>query len=316
MIEARSLTKHFGPKVAVDDVSFAVDRGEVLGFLGPNAAGKTTTMRLITGYLPPTAGTAVIGGDDIVQAPLAARKKIGYLPENAPVYGDMTVSGFLGFIAEIRGYSGAERKRRVAETIERCFLSEVRFQGIGTLSKGFRQRVCFAQSVLHDPEYLIMDEPTDGLDPNQKHEVRAMIRAMAENKAIILSTHILEEVEAVCTRAIILAEGKIVANDTPGGLRAMAPGYGVVRFSLSGAPDSGLRAALGGIAGTTEFKTLSTGNGTEVCVHPSNPKEPPVEAIMACLREKGVQVRSFVVDEGRLDEVFRLVTTSAAGKEE
>ena len=218
MIEAKNLTKYFGQTLAVDQVSFKVEKGEVLGFLGPNAAGKSTTMRMtltrftfattmrmITGFLHPSSGTALIGGHDVTQDPLKAQKMLGYLPENAPVYQDMTVDGFLGFIAEIRGLSGRAKNRRIGETLERCFLENVRYQPIDTLSKGYKQRVCFAQSILHDPEYLIMDEPTDGLDPNQKHEVRSMIREMAHQKIIILSTHILEEVEAVCTRAIIIA---------------------------------------------------------------------------------------------------------------
>ena len=211
MIEAKNLTKFFGQKVAVDDISFKVERGEVLGFLGPNAAGKSTTMRMITGFLPPTSGTAIVGGDDITESSLSARRKIGYLPENAPTYPDMTVIGFLDFIAEIRGYSGSEKTGKIEDTLEKCFLSDVRFQTINTLSKGFKQRVCFAQSILHDPQYLIMDEPTDGLDPNQNHEVRSMIREMAKEKTIILSTHNLEEMDAVCTRAIIIADGRIAA---------------------------------------------------------------------------------------------------------
>jgi len=215
MIEATHLSKYFGETAAVNDISFGVGRGEVLGFLGPNAAGKSTTMRMITGFLTPTSGTAVIGGSDIVKDSLGARKKIGYLPENAPAYPDMTVAGFLGFISGIRGFSGDEKRARVQETLERCFLSDVRHQTISTLSKGYKQRVCFAQSILHDPEYLIMDEPTDGLDPNQKHEVRKLIGAMAKDKCIIISTHILEEVEAVCSRAIIVARGKVLVDSTP-----------------------------------------------------------------------------------------------------
>ena len=208
MIEAKNLTKTFGEKLAVDDVSFSVKKGDVLGFLGPNGAGKSTTMRMITGFFPPTSGTATIGGSDILEASLAARRKIGYLPENAPAYPDMTVAGFLDFIAGIRGLTGRRKKSRMEEVLEQCFLKEVRFQTIQTLSKGFKQRVCFAQSIIHDPEYLIMDEPTDGLDPNQKYEVRTMIKEMARDKAIILSTHILEEVQEVCSRAIIIAGGK------------------------------------------------------------------------------------------------------------
>lgn len=223
MLEARHLRKTYGAIEAVRDISFSAEKGEILGVLGPNGAGKSTTMRMITGFLPPTAGTAVIGGFDISERPIDARRLVGYLPENAPLYPEMTVIGFLDFVAGIRGYRGAERKRRVESAIERCRLASVRRQTIETLSKGFKQRVCFAQAVLHDPTLLVMDEPTDGLDPNQKHIVREMIRAMAAEKAILISTHILEEVDAVCTRAIIINEGRIVAAGTPADLRSRHP---------------------------------------------------------------------------------------------
>ncbi|MGQ9663400.1 MAG: ABC transporter ATP-binding protein [Kiritimatiellia bacterium] len=220
MLKVMDLHKSFGPILAVRGISFVVEKGEVLGFLGPNGAGKTTTMRMITGFLPPTAGTAEVCGHDILQDPVEAKRHIGYLPENAPSYHSMTVINFLNFAAQIRGYTGAERKARVETVIEKSHLEAVRNQTIGTLSKGYRQRVCFAQAILHDPPVLIMDEPTDGLDPNQKHVVRQMIKQMAAEKAIIVSTHILEEVDAVCTRAIIISNGKIVANGTPKELKA------------------------------------------------------------------------------------------------
>ncbi len=220
MIEAKNLKKNFGAIEAVRGVSFSVAKGEVLGFLGPNGAGKTTTMRMITGFLPPSGGSATVCGHDIQKDPLAVKKQIGYLPENAPAYGSMTVTNFLKFAAEIRGYRGEEAAARVETTIKKCHLEKVRHQTISTLSKGYHQRACFAQSILHDPAVLIMDEPTDGLDPNQKHVVREMIAAMAAEKAIIVSTHILEEVDAVCTRAIIIANGQIVANGTPTELKA------------------------------------------------------------------------------------------------
>jgi ABC-2 type transport system ATP-binding protein len=223
MIDVRNLVKSYGPVMAVKGVSFKVEKGEVLGFLGPNGAGKTTTMRMITGFLPPTSGTAVICGHDIVEQPVEAKRMFGYLPENAPVYDSMLVSGFLSFIAEIRGYRGAEKKERVEAAIRKCHLEAVRYQSIGTLSKGYRQRVCFAQAILHDPPVLIMDEPTDGLDPNQKHVVRSMIKEMASQKSIIISTHILEEMDAVCTRAIIISNGAIVFNGTPDELRSRSP---------------------------------------------------------------------------------------------
>lgn len=219
MIKVNQLVKRFGAREAVRGVSFEVHPGEVLGFLGPNGAGKTTTMRMITGYLPPTSGTAWVNGFNVSENPLAARKRLGYLPENAPSYADMTVEEFLRFIAAMRGFSGADARRRVDETIERCMLTNVRRQPIETLSKGYRQRTCFAQAILHDPPCLILDEPTEGLDPNQKFVVRNMIRDMAKRKVIIFSTHILEEVEAICSRAIIISDGRLVADSTPEELR-------------------------------------------------------------------------------------------------
>ncbi len=220
MLDVRDLQKKFGPIHAVRGISFTVQKGEVLGFLGPNGAGKSTTMRMITGFLPPTSGTAIVNGHDVVSNPIAAKTQIGYLPENAPAYGDMTVQDFLRFGAEVRGFTGSERTDRVNAAIEKAHLTNVRHQSISTLSKGYKQRVCFAQAILHNPPILIMDEPTDGLDPNQKHVVRTMIREMAAEKVIVISTHILEEVEAVCTRAIIIARGTIVANGTPAELKA------------------------------------------------------------------------------------------------
>src|SRR3974390_1544878 len=224
MLKVQNLTKLFGAKRAGDGVSFSVERGEVLGFLGPNGAGKSTTMRMITGFIPPTAGTVSVGGHDMVHDPIPAKRLIGYLPENAPAYTDMTVHGFLCFAAEIRGLRGEARTNAVNRAVEMCFLEAVLHQSIETLSKGFRHRTCFAQSIIHDPDVLVLDEPTDGLDPNQKHEVRGIIKRMGEKKAIIFSTHILEEVDAVCSRAIIIDRGKIVANGTPDELRRKADG--------------------------------------------------------------------------------------------
>jgi len=215
MIKIENLVKTFGAKRAVDDISFTVERGEVLGFLGPNGAGKSTTMRMVTGFMPPSAGKVSIGGHDIVDSPLEAKRLMGYLPENAASYPDMTVHGFLKFTAELRGLRGEARKKAVQRVVELCFLESVLQQSIDTLSKGYRHRTCLAQALIHDPEVLIMDEPTDGLDPNQKHEVRNLIRELGKTKAIVFSTHILEEVDAACTRAIIIDRGRIVASGTP-----------------------------------------------------------------------------------------------------
>ena len=215
MIKIENLVKTFGAKRAVDDISFTVERGEVLGFLGPNGAGKSTTMRMVTGFMPPSAGKVSIGGHDIVDSPLEAKRLMGYLPENAASYPDMTVHGFLKFTAELRGLRGEARKKAVQHVVELCFLESVLQQSIDTLSKGYRHRTCLAQALIHDPEVLIMDEPTDGLDPNQKHEVRNLIRELGKTKAIVFSTHILEEVDAACSRAIIIDRGRIVASGTP-----------------------------------------------------------------------------------------------------
>src|SRR5438128_1879415 len=244
MIKVQNLAKVFGAKRAVDGVSFSIERGEVLGFLGPNGAGKSTTMRMITGFIPPSAGTVTVGGFDIVEHPIEARRMIGYLPENAPAYTDMTVHGFLNFAAEIRGLRGDAKKKAVSRVVEMCFLEAVLHQSVETLSKGYRHRTCFAQSVIHDPDVFVLDEPTDGLDPNQKHEVRGLIRRMGEKKAIIFSTHILEEVDAACTRAIIIDRGQIVANGTPLQLRQKSDVAGAVLVRVQGVTANELKERL------------------------------------------------------------------------
>ena len=244
MIKVQDLTKHFGTKRAVDGISFTVELGEVLGFLGPNGAGKSTTMRMLTGFIPPTGGSVTIGDFDMVEDPIPAKKLIGYLPENAPAYTDMTVLGFLNFAAEIRGLRGGSRAKAVNRAVEMCFLESVLHQSVDTLSKGYRHRTCFAQSVIHDPDILVLDEPTDGLDPNQKHEVRQLIRRMGEKKAIIFSTHILEEVDAACSSAIIIDRGKIVANGTPAELRRKSEWAGAVTLRVSGVAAGAVREKL------------------------------------------------------------------------
>ncbi len=222
LIEVKALSKRFGAIEAVNEVSFSVARGDVLGFLGPNGAGKTTTMRMITGFLPPSAGTAAVCGFDVLENPVEVKKRVGYLPEGAPLYSDMTPAAFLDFIASVRGMDGADKQKRIDEATDRLALGDILEQRIETLSKGFKRRVGIAQAILHDPQVLILDEPTDGLDPNQKHEVRTLIENMAGDKSIVISTHILEEVEAVCNRAIIIARGRVVANATPAELCSQA----------------------------------------------------------------------------------------------
>jgi len=223
LIEIKALDKRFGAIHAVRGISFSVNKGEVLGFLGPNGAGKSTTMKMITGFLEPTSGNISVAGYDIEVNPIEAKEKIGYLPEGAPLYGEMTVLSFLNFIADIRKMHGQYRNRRIEEVIQKIHLDTVRDQTLETLSKGYKRRVGVAHALLHDPEVLIMDEPTDGLDPNQKHEVRTLIHDMAKEKAIIISTHILEEVDAVCTRAIIIASGQLLFDGTPQTLLEMSP---------------------------------------------------------------------------------------------
>ena len=246
MIEIDGLTKRYGRHTVVDNLSFRCESGEVLGFLGPNGAGKSTTMKMVTGFVSPSSGSAKVCGHDIATDGLAARQQIGYLPEGAPCYAEMTPGTFLDFVADIRGLDGSQRKERLDEVIERLHLGPVLHQSIETLSKGFKRRVGLAQAILHDPDVLILDEPTDGLDPNQKHEVRELIRSMSADKLIVISTHILEEVEAVCSRAIIIANGKILADDTPHALAMQSRYHNAVRVTVGeGTELDAVIAALG-----------------------------------------------------------------------
>ncbi len=310
MIEAENLTKIFGRQKAVDNISFRVNRGEVLGFLGPNGAGKSTTMRMLTGFIPPSMGTVKIGGLSMADNPVGARSLVGYLPENAPVYPDMTVEGFLNFCAEARGHTKSLKKLMVNKAIDKCFLSTVVHQSINTLSKGFKQRVCFAQSILHDPPYLVLDEPTDGLDPNQKHEVREMIRQMSSQKAILLSTHILEEAEAVCDRAIIINKGELIADDTPEGLRRRSKSYGAVTMVFKNRFSSELQRRFEALDGVKEVEIISqTTSETTVRLIPEEHKAPALAANILSQVEGESDLLSFFIDRGRLEEVFRSLTT-------
>ena len=223
MIKVENLCRNFGEIKAVKNISFNIEKGDILGFIGPNGAGKSTTMRMITGYLTPSSGSVEINGLPLVDNESSCKENIGYLPESAPMYGDMTVLNFLKFCCEIRGLSGTTKQKAVEKVLDDCFLHNVKHQLINTLSKGYRQRTCFAQSILHDPPILILDEPTDGLDPNQKHEIRKIIRNFGKDKAIILSTHILEEVESLCTRIILIAQGEKKADESLEDFKARGP---------------------------------------------------------------------------------------------
>ena len=309
MISVRHLTKRFGPVTAVEDVSFSVARGEVLGFLGPNGAGKSTTMKMITGFLAPTAGTAVICGHDMGQAPIAAKRHIGYLPEGAPAYPDMTPAGFLKFVAQIRGFAGKEAERRIELAVERTQLGGVLDQPIETLSKGFKRRVGLAQALLHEPDVLVLDEPTDGLDPNQKHEVRRLIAGMPE-KAIVISTHILEEVDAVCTRAIVIAQGRLLADGTPGALAARSRHHNAVRLALT-QDGSGAATALMRLPGVAAVEAVDDGEGSALMIFPRDGGSIIAE-IADLVRTAGWPVAALRVERGRLDDVFRSITLPAA----
>jgi ABC-2 type transport system ATP-binding protein len=308
MIEIKQLTKRFGAFTAVDGISFNVERGEVLGFLGPNGAGKSTTMKMVSGFLPPTSGTAAVCGHDVLGEPLAVKHAIGYLPEGAPAYPDMTPEAFLSFAAQARGFGRSERKKRIAAMFERVQLAGVMRQPIETLSKGYKRRVGLAQALLHDPDVLILDEPTDGLDPNQKHEVRELIRGLGSDKVIVLSTHILEEVEAVCSRAVIISRGRIVADDTPANLQARSRTHNAVRVRV-GAQANGVASTIEALPGVASVDKLE---GGELRVRPSDGKS-IAAAVGEHLRSKGVEITELRVETGRLDEVFRDLTEAKAG---
>jgi ABC-2 type transport system ATP-binding protein len=309
MIKVNNLAKVFGTKRAVDGISFSVERGEVLGFLGPNGAGKSTTMRMITGFLPPTDGTVTVGGFDAVDNPIQARRLIGYLPENAPAYTDMTVYGFLSFCAEIRGLRGEAKKKAVARVVELCFLENVLHQSVETLSKGYRHRTCFAQSIIHDPEVLILDEPTDGLDPNQKHEVRGIIRRMGEKKAIIFSTHILEEVDAVCSKAIIIDRGKVVANGTPAELRQRSDWAGAVTARFGNITNGSLKHKLLQLGPVKRVDVLEEKPaGMLVRIYPRENGKDLAGTVATLSQTEKWSIHELHTEEGRLDEVFRTIT--------
>ena len=301
MIEAKSLCKSYGHFKAVDDLSFKVEPGQVLGFLGPNGAGKSTTMKMLTGFLAPTSGTALINGVDVVENSVAARKSIGYLPEGAPSYGEMTVKQFLTFVARARLIDSTEVPSSVDRAIAKLNLSGVKHQAIETLSKGFKRRVGLAQAIIHDPQILILDEPTDGLDPNQKREVRGLIRAMAEDKIIIISTHILEEVAAVCNRVMIIAEGRLLADDSPQGLIARSRYHNAVSLVVETPEKVASVLSLLPQVGKVEIRE------GELTMFPSG-ETGLLEAVTAAINENQWSVSALRLEAGRLDEVFHNIT--------
>ena len=308
MIEAKKLTRCYGDFTAVDRLSFTVEPGTVLGFLGPNGAGKSTTMKMLTGFLPPTSGTATIHGHDIVADSLAARRLVGYLPEGAPLYGELGVQAFLDFVAGARGYRGSEAERRVEAALERLQLGEVRHQTIETLSKGFKRRVGLAQAILSDPPVLILDEPTDGLDPNQKQQVRRLIREMSADKTIIISTHILEEVDALCSRAMIIARGKLLADDSPASLLARSRYARAVSLACDDLQD-----AASALSELPEAGDVEVRRGL-VTAFPSGQGD-LFQAVSRLARERRWRVSRMQLEAGRLDDVFRRITREPEAEE-
>lgn len=303
MIETSQLTKRYGSFTAVDGISFKVEPGQVLGFLGPNGAGKSTTMKMIAGFLAPTAGSANVCGHDVESQSIEAKRALGYLPEGAPSYGEMTPRSFLEFIADVRGLAGERRKQRIDDVIGRLQLEGVLGQSIDTLSKGFKRRVGLAQAILHDPPALILDEPTDGLDPNQKHEVRSLINAMAPDKIIIISTHILEEVHAVCTRAVVIAGGKLLADATPAELEARSRYHGAV--SLTAHNTGAAREALARVADIDSIEIDPQDH--RITAFPKKGRA-IFSAVSEVLNSQNIAVSELQLEAGRLDEVFRAIT--------
>ncbi len=311
MIEIQDLSKHFGSLKAVDGISFTVRPGEVLGFLGPNGAGKSTTMKMITGFLTPTAGRISVCGHDVQKEPIPAKRRMGYLPEGAPLYPDMTPLGLLRFIAEIRAIPKAEREQRIRDAVEKVHIERVLHQRIDTLSKGFKRRVGIAQAILHDPDVLILDEPTDGLDPNQKHEVRTLISEMSKDKVIVLSTHILEEVEAVCTRAIIISEGRLLFDGRPEELQARSPKHNAVALTVRVEAATEVRERLGGLSSVAKVDLVHAEDGhAQFLLYPRNGASILGE-LSTLTHTAGWEVDDLRVEKGRLDEVFRMITGEA-----
>ncbi len=315
MVKVENLYKWFGSKLAVEDVSFEVSKGEILGFIGPNGAGKSTTMRMITGFIPASKGKVSVGGFDVDSEPVKAKSLMGYLPENAPLYANMTVYGFLNFAAEIRGFHGKEKKKKIENVISTCFLDPVRHQSVDTLSKGYRHRTCLAQSIIHDPEVLILDEPTDGLDPNQKREIRNLIKTMSRNKVIILSTHILEEVEAVCSRVLIIDKGRKIFDGTSSEMKRKSENAGALTLEFSGGNASEIAERLKLVDGVSRSEIGdSSKENAIVKVTPSKQADrcEVRRKIYEIVKKQGWNLAQMKVEEGKLDEVFYAMTKNDA----
>ena len=308
MIEVIEISRNFGKFQAVSNVSFQVQKSEVLGFLGPNGAGKSTTMKMLTGYLQPSSGDALICGHSVTKQSLKARAKIGYLPESAPSYGEMQVEEFLRFAGKVRGLTGEKLNSQIEKVLEDTSLQTVRKQLIETLSKGYRQRTCLAQSLLHDPPVLLLDEPTDGLDPNQKYEVRKLISQLKEDRTILVSTHILEEVEAICTRAIILSEGKIVGDGTPEELLSKSVYHNAINLKISVKPNQNVQQILLGIPSVERVEIQSSNHQTLSFIILAKQGQPILEEVKEHLDQQNVKIVEMYVEKGRLDEVFRQMT--------
>ncbi len=305
LVEVKNLSRKYGDILAVDGLSFSLKKGEVLGFLGPNGAGKSTTMKILCGFLTPSSGTAKICGFDVVDESREARKLIGYLPENAPLYGEMTVRDFLFFVSEVRQLESSQIPSLVESAVAKTNLSKVLDQRIETLSKGFKRRVGLAQAIVHNPKVLILDEPTDGLDPNQKHEVRNLINEMASEKAIIVSTHILEEVDAVCSRVIIISNGKLVTDSTPMELRLSGKGQTVLDLRLAAGIEEKVVSLLNPISGFSSVKPIGSGL---VQVSSNLSRSESILTALKIIKESGIEVKDIGFDSGQLDEVFRDLT--------
>ena len=313
LLDIQGLTKTYGPITAVDDVSFSVDQGEVLGFIGPNGSGKSTTMKIVTGFLPPTMGKVEVAGHDVTRFPLEIKRRIGYLPEGAPLYGDMTPIALLNFVCKVRRLSAEETRRGIDYAVEKLHIANVLYQPIETLSKGYKRRVGLAQAIVHEPELLILDEPTDGLDPNQKHEVRELLKEMSGKKAVIISTHILEEVEAVCSRAIVIAKGKLVADDDPLSLQTRSRLHNAVGICISNAQAQACVDVLNSVSGVQQVRRSVETASTVELLAVADEGADILATVRNAIEAKGIKVDEIFVERGRLEDVFRDLTYAVEG---